>query len=83
MLRVVGMEATTATETNLNSMKTYTTLSEIPARFAFVTANALSEKREYRAHSSYASALNSALKSKAARTILRRAGSTSTFAAVS
>lgn len=67
-------------------MKTYATLAEIPARFAFATANMVlreSDKPAYRAHASYASALNAASKSKAARNILRRAASTSTFTVVS
>ena len=68
-----------------NKVKTYTSLAEIPKRFAFATSNMVlreSDKPAYRAHASYASALNAASKSKTARGILRRAASTPTFAVV-
>jgi hypothetical protein len=55
-------------------MKTYATLAEIPARFAYASSNMVlrdSDKPEYRAHTTHGAALNANKHSKVARNIFR------------
>jgi hypothetical protein len=62
-------------------MKTYSSTALIPVRCSFATGNRLATKPVYRAHTSYASALNRA--AKTGDSILRRSGESSVFTVAS